>query len=161
MRCGGNSGNPFLTKQGKEPSSRTEEGETGLLLRLVGPSVFLSSGDGYVRELLALHQGCEGPFQGSRGKVDLPKDAADERASSHLEGRSTFFLSSWGSLLSRSHGDLRDLLLWPQERPVSMRVARGLSRFLSSRCQVLSPHLEPRPEPQVSSPVLTWNLVFL
>ena len=36
---------------------------------VVGPSVFLSSGDAYVGELLELSQGCQGPFQGSRGKV--------------------------------------------------------------------------------------------
>ena len=29
-------------------------------------------------------------------------------------------------VLSTYDGDLRDPLLWPQERPVSMRVARGL-----------------------------------
>ena len=32
LRCEGNAGNLFLTKEGKEPSSRSEEGETGLLL---------------------------------------------------------------------------------------------------------------------------------
>ena len=58
------------------------------------------------------------------------------------------FLSSYDS-------DLRDPLVWPQESPVSMRVARGLLRFLSNRSQVLGPYLELSPEPQVSSPVLT------
>ena len=53
----------------KEPSSRTEEEEMGLLLSLVGPSVIISSGDEYVGELLDLLQGCEGTFLGSRGKV--------------------------------------------------------------------------------------------
>ena len=37
-----------------------------------------------------------------------------------------------------------------------MRVARGLSGFLSSRCWILSPRLELKLEPEVSSPVLTW-----
>ena len=35
----------------------------------MGPSVFLSSGDGYVGEVLELHQGCQRPFPGSQGKV--------------------------------------------------------------------------------------------
>ena len=39
-----------------------------------------------------------------------------------------------------------------------MQVARGLSQFLSSQCRDLSPHLEPRPEPEDTSPVLTWIL---
>ena len=45
------------------------EAETGLLLMLAGPSVFLSSGDGYFGQLLELLQRCEGPFRGSREKV--------------------------------------------------------------------------------------------
>ena len=36
---------------------------------VAGPSMFLSSRDGNVRELLELHQGCQGPFQATRGKV--------------------------------------------------------------------------------------------
>ena len=58
-------------------------------------------------------------------------------------------------------GDLRDTLVWPQESPVSMRVARGLSGFLSSRYRVLGAHLELRWKPQVSSPVLTWSSAIL
>ena len=57
-----------------------------------------------------------------------------------------------GFLLSYD-GDLRDLLVLPQESLVCMQVERGLSGFLSSRCQVLSPHLKLRLEPRVSSPV--------
>ena len=43
------------------------EAETGLLWMWAGHSCFLSSGDGYVGELLELQQGCEGPFGSSRG----------------------------------------------------------------------------------------------
>ena len=43
------------------------EGETGLLWMWAGLSCFLSSGDGYVGELLELQQCCEGPFGSSRG----------------------------------------------------------------------------------------------
>ena len=42
------------------------ESETGLLWMWAGLSCFLSSGDGYVGELLDLQQGCEGPFGSSR-----------------------------------------------------------------------------------------------
>ena len=61
-------------------------------------------------------------------------------------------------------GDLRDLLWWPQERPVPLRVAQGpfggLSGFLSRRCLVLKPCVESVPEPEGSSPVLTWILAY-
>ena len=33
--------------------------------------MFLSSGDGYVGELLELHQGSKGHFRGSRGNIDF------------------------------------------------------------------------------------------
>ena len=44
---------------------------------------------------------------------------------------------------------------------VSIRVARGFSGFLSSRCRGIGPHLELRPEPQGASSVLTWISGFL
>ena len=65
-------------------------------------------------------------------------------------------------VLSTYDGDLRDPLWWPQERPVPMLVARGplggLSCFLSRRCWGLKPCVESVPEPEGSSPVLTWIL---
>ena len=45
----------------------SDEAETGLLWKWAGLECFLSSGDGYVGELLELQQGCEGPFGSSIG----------------------------------------------------------------------------------------------
>ena len=87
-----------------------------------------------------------------------------KRASSRLEGRSPGFSRvAVGNLgfLSSYNRDLRDLRGLAQESQVSMRVARGLSRLLSSWYPVLGPHLELRLEPQGSSPVLTWISGFL
>ena len=56
--------------------------------------------------------------------------------------------------------DIRDLLWWPQERPVPMRIARGPLGILSRRCRVLRPCVEMVPEPEDSSPVLTWILGY-
>ena len=61
-------------------------------------------------------------------------------------------------VLSTYDRDLRDPLWWPQERPVPMRVARGPLGFLSRRCRGLRPCVESVPEPEDSSPVLTWIL---
>ena len=53
----------FLTDQaGKGFLLWSYEAETGILRMWAGLSYFLSSGDGYVGELLELQQGCEGPF---------------------------------------------------------------------------------------------------
>ena len=57
--------------------------------------------------------------------------------------------------------DIRDLLWWPQERPVPMRIARGPLGILSRRCRGLRPCVEMVPEPEDSSPVLTWILGVL
>ena len=57
----------FPNEAGQGTLISSYEVETGLLLMLAGPSVFLWSGDGYVGELLELQQGCEGPFGSSRG----------------------------------------------------------------------------------------------
>ena len=54
LKCDGNIGIPLQMKQGIGPSSRDEEGKLGLFLIVVGNSVFLSSADGYVGELLEL-----------------------------------------------------------------------------------------------------------
>ena len=43
-----------------------------------GLSCFLSSGDGYVREILELHQGCEGPLEFPEVRCDSLRDASVE-----------------------------------------------------------------------------------
>ena len=63
-------------------------------------------------------------------------------------------------VLSIYNGDLIDPLWWPQERPVPCELLRGLSGFLSHRCRGLIPCVESVPEPEDSSPVLTWILGY-
>ena len=56
----------FPEHAGKGSLLSSKEVEIGLLWMWEGLSCFLSSGDGYVGELLELQQGCEGPFGSSR-----------------------------------------------------------------------------------------------
>ena len=63
-------------------------------------------------------------------------------------------------VLSTYDGALRDPLWWPQERPVTIRVAGGLSDFLSRLCCGLRPCVVSVPEPEDSSPVVTWILGY-
>ena len=127
--------------------------------------MFLSSGDGYVAEILKLPQGCQGPFRGSRVKVRfLFRSRSGKRPHLALRGESLGFsrvVAANLGFLSSYDEDLRDPLVWPQESPVSMRVARGLSGFLSSQCLVLGPHLELWQKPQCSPSMLTWISGFL
>ena len=64
-------------------------------------------------------------------------------------------------VFSTYEGDLRDPLWWPQERPVPSELLGGLSGFLSRRCQGLRSCMESVPEPEDSSPVLTWILGYV
>ena len=59
-------------------------------------------------------------------------------------------------VLSTYDGDIRDPLLWPHEGQSPCELLMGLSGFLSRRCRDLRPCLESVPEPEDSSPMLTW-----
>ena len=91
--------------------------------------MFHSSGDGYFGELLELHQGCEGTFQGSRKKVGLlsrPRRGKGPHLA--LRGESPGFSRVAAvnmGLLSSYNEDLRDLFVFPQGSQVFMPVARG------------------------------------
>ena len=59
----------FSNHAGKGSNLSSYEADRWLLWMWAGLTRFLSSGDGYVPELLELEQGCEGPFGSSRGQV--------------------------------------------------------------------------------------------
>ena len=81
-------------------------------------------------------------------------------ASSRLEGRTSWIFSSCGRCsrvsteTSGTHsGDLR-------KGQSPCEVLGALSGFISCRCRGLSPCVESVPEPEDSSPVLTWILGY-
>ena len=63
-------------------------------------------------------------------------------------------------VLSTYYWDLRDPLWWPQERPVPMRVARGPLGIPLPSMPGPKTFVESVPEPEGSSPVLTWILGY-
>ena len=69
------------------------------------------------------------------------------------------FLQLW-QVISTHDGDLRDPLWWPQERPVPVRVARGPLWIPLPLMPGPKIWLESVPEPEDSSPVLTWILGY-
>ena len=127
--------------------------------------MFLLNGDWFVGELLELPPRCQGPFQGSKGKVGfLSSRRSGKGPHRALRGESPHFTrvaAENSGFLSSYDWDLSDPLVGPQESSVFMQVARGPYGFLCSRCQGQGPHLKLRPEPQCSSPVLTWISRFL
>ena len=81
-------------------------------------------------------------------------------ASSRLEGRTSWIFSSCGrcSRLMTGTSVTRSGRLSKGQSPC--KVLRGLSGFLSRRCRGLRPCVESVPEPEDSSPVLTWILGY-
>ena len=131
---------------------------------MVGNSVFFSSEDGYVGELLEFPKGCQVPFPGSRGKVGfLSRPCSGEGPHLALRGESLgvsrVVTGNLGFLLSCDR-DLKPACV-ASGKSSPIQVARGLSEFPCSQCRGTQPYLELRPEPQGSSPVLTWILRFL
>ena len=75
-------------------------------------------------------------------------------------GENLLYFFNLRQVLSTDNGYLRDPLWWPQERPVPMQVARGPLGSPLRRCWGLRPCVETVPEPEYSSPVLTWILGY-
>ena len=74
------------------------------------------------------------------------------------EGENLLDFLELRQVLSTYDWDFRDPLWWPQERSVPMQLHGGLSGFLSRQCRALGPCVESVPDPEDSSPVLTWIL---
>ena len=83
-----------------------------------------------------------------------------KRASSRLEGRTSWISSSCGrcSRLMMGTSGTRSGGLRKGQSPSEL--LGGLSGFFSRRCRGLKPCVETVPEPEDSSPVLTWILGY-
>ena len=81
-------------------------------------------------------------------------------ASSRLEGRTSWIFSSCGrcSRLTIGTSGTRSSAL--RKGPSPWELLGGLSVFLSRRCRGLRPFVDSMPEPEDSSPVLTWILGY-
>ena len=81
-------------------------------------------------------------------------------ASSRLEGRTSWIFSRCGrcSRITTGTSGTRSGGLRKGQSPCEL--LRGLSGFLSHRCRGLRPCVESLPEPEDSSPVLTWILGY-
>ena len=81
-------------------------------------------------------------------------------ASSRLEGRTSWIFSSCGSCSRRTTGTSGTRSGGLRKGHSPCELLGGLSGFLSRRCRGLRPCVESVPEPEDSSPVLTWNLGY-
>ena len=160
LRCEGNAGNSFPTTQGKDPTSparRRKRGSSGC-----GRNSRASSRveTGMSGNFLSCSKGVKNPMEVPEFRCDLPGDASVEMVLISPGGENLLDFLELRQVLSTYDGDLRDPFWWPQERPVPMRVAPGLSGFLSHRCPGLRTCVDSVLEPEGSSPVLTWILGY-
>ena len=72
------------------------------------------------------NQGGNDHLEVSEVRCDWPRDASSEMGLNSPGGENLLDILEFRQVLSTYDGDLRDPLWWPQERPVPMRVARGL-----------------------------------
>ena len=77
-------------------------------------------------------------------------------ASSHLEGRTSWIFSSCCRCSRLTTGTSGTLSGGLRKGQFTCALLRGLSGFLSRRCRGLRPCVESVPEPEDSSPLLTW-----
>ena len=158
LRCDGNSGNSFPTTQGNDTSSQARKRKRG------------SSGWGWdYRASSRVETGMLGIFLSCSkcvkdlwnfqilGVISL-ETPQRKWASSRVEGRTSWIFSTWGrcSRLMMGTTGTRSGGFRKGQSPCDL--FGGLSGFLSRRCRGLRPCVESVPEPEDSSPVLTWIL---
>ena len=81
-------------------------------------------------------------------------------ASSRLEGRTSWIFSSWGRCSRFTTGTTGTRSGGLKKGQSPCELLGGLSGFLSRRCWGLRSCVESVPEPEHSSPVLTWILGY-
>ena len=155
LRCDGNAGNSLPNTQGKDPSSRArrrKRGSSGC-----GRDSRASSRveTGMSGNFLSCNKGVKTLWKFQRLGVISLRTAQRKRASSRLEGRTSWIFSSCGmcSRLTTGTSGTRSGGLRKVQSPCEL--LRGLSGFLSRRCWGLRPCVESVPEPEDSSLVLT------
>ena len=93
-------------------------------------------------------------------RCDYPPEASVEMGLISLGWQNLIDFLDLRQVFSTYDRDLRDPLLWPQVRPVPMRVDRWPLGIPLLSMQCLRPCVESGPEPEDSSPVLTWILGY-
>ena len=156
MRCEGNAGNSFRTRQEKDPSSRALRrkrrfsgcGQDARASSLVETGMSVN--------FLICSKGVKDPLEVPDVRCISLETPQRKWASSRLEGRTFWIFSSWGwcSRLTTGTSGTRSGGLRKGKSPCELLGVRA--GFLSRRCCGLRPCEELLPEPEDSSPVLTW-----
>ena len=160
LKCDGNAVKYFPSTQGKDPSSRAIRRKRG------------SSGCGRdSRASSRVETGKLGNFlscsMGVRDRLEVPDVRCDyletpqwKWASFRLEGRTSWIFSSCSKCSRLTTGTSGTLSGGLRKGQSPCDLLGVISGFLSHRCRGLIPCVESVPEPEDSSPVLTWILGY-
>ena len=160
LRCDGNAQNSFLTKQGKDPSTRATRRKRGSAGCGRGHCVFSQVETSRSWNFLSSSNGVKDLLEVPEARCDYPPEASVEMGLISLGWQNLIDFLDLRQVFSTYDRDLRDPLLWPQVRPVPMRVDRWPLGIPLLSMQCLRPCVESGPEPEDSSPVLTWILRY-
>ena len=156
LRCDRNAGNSFPTTQGKDSTSRSMRRKRGF--SGCGQDSRASSRveRGTSGNFLSCSKGVKDPLEVPEARLISLETPPRKWASSRLEGRTSWMFSSCGrcSRLTTGTSGTRCGGLRKGQSPCELLWV--LSGLLSRRCRGLRSCVEWVPEPQDSSPVLTW-----
>ena len=160
LRCDGNAGNSFPTTQGKDPSSRSrrrKQGSSGYWRdsRASSRVETVMSGN-----FLSCSKGVTDPLKFQMLDVISLETPQWKWVSFRLEGRTSWIFSSCGRCSRLTTGTSRTRSGGLRKGQSPCELLGGLLGFLSRRCRGLRPCVESVPEPEDSSPVLTWILGY-
>ena len=109
---------------------------------------------------LSCSKGVKDPFEVTELGVFSLEMLQGKWASCRLEGRTSWIISSCGSCSRRTIGTSGTRSGGRRKGQSPGELLGGLSGFLFLRCQGLRPCVQSVPEPEDSSPVLTWMLGY-
>ena len=109
---------------------------------------------------LSCSKGVKDPLEIPGVRFDYPRLPQRKLASSRLEGRTSWILLSCGTCSRLTTGTTGTCSGGLRKGQSPCELLGGLSGFLSCRCRGLRPCVDSVPEPEDSSPVLTWILGY-
>ena len=153
-------GNSFPTTQGKVPSSRPRRrkrcsSECGRDSRAASQVETGMSGN-----FLSCSKGAKDPLEVPEFRCEKPRDASAEIGLISPGGENLLDFLELRQVRSTYNGDHRHPLWWPRKGQSPCELLGGLSGFLYRRFRGLRPCVESLPEPEYSSPVMTWILGY-
>ena len=160
LRCVGNAGNSFPNTRGKDPSSRARRRNRGSSGYGRDSRASSQAETGMSGNFLSCSKGVKDPLEFQRLDVISLETPQWKWASSRMDGRISWIFSSCGRCSRLTTGTSGTHSGGFRKGQSPSELLGGLSGFLSRRCRGLRPCVESVPEPEDSSPVLTWILGY-